>query len=56
MTTLMEAMQGMMERFNPAKAKGVSAVIQLNATGDGGGHTESLNNGSRRVTPLHCFW
>jgi putative sterol carrier protein len=33
----MEAMQGMMNRFNPAKAKGVNAVIQLNATGDGGG-------------------
>lgn len=37
MTTLMEAMQGMMARFNPAKAKGVNAVIQLNATGEGGG-------------------
>ena len=37
MTTLIEAMQGMLTRFNPAKARGVNAVIQLNATGDGGG-------------------
>lgn len=37
MTTLIEAMQGMLARFNPAKARGVNAVIQFNATGDGGG-------------------
>jgi putative sterol carrier protein len=37
MGTLPEALQDMMARFNPAKAKGVNAVIQLNATGDGGG-------------------
>ncbi len=37
MTTLQEALQEMLARFNPAKAKGVNAVIQLNATGDGGG-------------------
>ena len=37
MTTMAEALQSMMERFNPAKAKGVNAVIQLNATGDDGG-------------------
>ena len=37
MTTLPEALQDMIARFNPAKAKGINAVIQLNATGDGGG-------------------
>ena len=35
--TLAEALQGMIASFNPAKAKGVSAVVQLNATGEGGG-------------------
>jgi putative sterol carrier protein len=37
MTTLNEALDMMMARFNPAKAKGVNAVIQLNASGDNGG-------------------
>jgi putative sterol carrier protein len=37
MTTLTESLDMMMARFNPAKAKGVNAVIQLNATGDDGG-------------------
>jgi putative sterol carrier protein len=37
MTTLMETLQDMMSRFNPAKAKGVNAVVQLNATGEDGG-------------------
>jgi putative sterol carrier protein len=37
MTTLQEALDGMIARFNPAKAKGINAVIQLNASGDGGG-------------------
>jgi putative sterol carrier protein len=37
MTALMETMQDMVTRFNPAKAKGVNAVVQLSATGDGGG-------------------
>ena len=37
MTILQEALDGMMARFNPAKAKGINAVIQINATGDGGG-------------------
>ncbi|MCS7015640.1 MAG: SCP2 sterol-binding domain-containing protein [Gemmatales bacterium] len=35
--TLAEALQGMMNTFNPAKAKGVNAVVQLNASGEGGG-------------------
>ncbi len=37
MTTLKEALEVMLARFNPAKAKGINAVIQINATGDGGG-------------------
>ena len=32
------AMMEMAKSFNPNKAKGVSAVIQLNILGDGGGH------------------
>jgi len=36
--TVHEALQGMMADFNPAMAKGVNAVIQLNASGDGGGN------------------
>lgn len=35
--SLAETMQGMVANFNPAKAKGVNAVIQLNASGEGGG-------------------
>lgn len=35
--TLAEALQGMITSFNPAKAKGINAVVQLNATGEGGG-------------------
>ncbi|HEY3291676.1 MAG TPA: SCP2 sterol-binding domain-containing protein [Anaerolineae bacterium] len=37
MTTLQEALNDMMAKFKPAKAKGVNAVVQLNATGDDGG-------------------
>ena len=37
MTTLQEALDRMIARFNPAKAKGINAVIQLIATGDDGG-------------------
>jgi putative sterol carrier protein len=36
--TLLETIQDMINNFNPASAKGVNAVIQLNATGDGGGN------------------
>lgn len=36
-TELDGAMQQMAMEFNPAKAKGVNAVVQLNASGDGGG-------------------
>ena len=35
--TVLEALQGMVSDFNPASAKGVNAVVQLNASGDGGG-------------------
>ena len=35
--TLAEVMKGMVANFNPAKAKGVNAVVELNASGDGGG-------------------
>ena len=35
--TLDEVMQGMVTGFKPAKAKGVNAVVQLNASGEGGG-------------------
>jgi putative sterol carrier protein len=36
--TVLESLQGMATTFNPASAKGVNAVVQLNASGDGGGH------------------
>jgi putative sterol carrier protein len=38
MTTVLETLQGMKATFNPDTAKGVNAVIQLNASGDGGGN------------------
>ncbi|HQW35192.1 MAG TPA: SCP2 sterol-binding domain-containing protein [Thermoflexales bacterium] len=34
---LKAAIDQMSREFNPAKAKGVNAVVQLNATGEGGG-------------------
>ncbi|MBX7212485.1 MAG: SCP2 sterol-binding domain-containing protein [Thermoflexales bacterium] len=34
---VLEAMQAMTGRFDPAKARGVNAVVQINANGDGGG-------------------
>jgi putative sterol carrier protein len=37
MSELEQMMKGMTAAFNPAAAHGVEAVIQLNATGDGGG-------------------
>ena len=33
-----ESLQGMIGSFNPATAKGVNAVVQLNASGNGGGN------------------
>ena len=52
MTTLNEALDSMMTRFNPAKAKGVNAVIQLNATGEGGGdYYTTVADGKATLTP-----
>lgn len=34
---LIETLNAMVQSLDPAAAKGVNAVIQLNATGDGGG-------------------
>lgn len=52
MTTLIEALDDMIARFNPAKAKGVNAVIQLNATGDGGGeYYTTVTDGKATLTP-----
>jgi putative sterol carrier protein len=38
MTTVLDTLQGMASSFNPNTAKGVNAVIQLNASGEGGGN------------------
>ena len=35
--TVLESLQGMVSTFNPASAKGVNTVVQLNASGEGGG-------------------
>ena len=52
MTTLAEALDGMIARFNPAKAKGINAVIQLNATGDDGGqYYITVADGIATLTP-----
>jgi putative sterol carrier protein len=52
MTTLNEALDTMMASFNPAKAKGVNAVIQLNATGDDGGqYYTTVAEGKATLTP-----
>jgi len=49
--TLAESIQAMVANFNPALAKGVNAVIQLNATGDGGGsYALSIADGKLDVT------
>ncbi len=36
--TVQETLQGMVADFNPDTAKGVNALIQLNASGEGGGN------------------
>jgi putative sterol carrier protein len=49
--TLAESIQAMVANFNPALAKGINAVIQLNATGDGGGsYALSIADGKLEVT------
>lgn len=35
---VLEAMQAMTSRFNPAKARGVNATVLIKAAGDGGGN------------------
>ena len=35
--TVLEAMQSMTARFNPARARGVNATVQIKAAGEGGG-------------------
>ncbi|MCS7088830.1 MAG: SCP2 sterol-binding domain-containing protein [Thermoflexales bacterium] len=48
--TVLESLQQMMTRFNPALAKGVNAVIQLNASGEGGGnYVLSIREGEANV-------
>jgi putative sterol carrier protein len=36
-TAVYQTLQDMIAEFNPAQARGVNAVVQLNATGNGGG-------------------
>jgi putative sterol carrier protein len=48
---ILETLQAMVKNFDPAQAKGVNAVIQLNATGDGGGqYALSIADGKMDVT------
>lgn len=48
---ILETLQNMVKSFDPAQAKGVNAVIQLNATGDGGGqYALSIADGKMDVT------
>lgn len=35
--TVLEAMQAMTARFNPSRARGVNAIVQIKAAGEGGG-------------------
>ena len=44
---VLEAMQAMTSRFNPAKARGVNATVQIMAAGDGGGnYTVQIKDGA----------
>ncbi|MFN3704478.1 MAG: SCP2 sterol-binding domain-containing protein [Thermoflexales bacterium] len=36
--TVLETLRQMLQKFDPAAAKGVNAIVQLNATGEGGGN------------------
>jgi putative sterol carrier protein len=50
MTTVLDTLQGMATTFNPDTAKGVNAVIQMNASGDGGGnYNMNIANGALEV-------
>ncbi len=45
--TVLETLQGMVATFNPDTAKGVNAVVQVNASGEGGGnYSMHIANGS----------
>lgn len=48
--TLNEALEGMVRHFNPEAARGVNAVIQMNASGEGGGtHHIKIANGQAEL-------
>jgi putative sterol carrier protein len=48
---LLDTLHAMVQSLDPAAAKGVNAIIQLNATGDGGGqYAMSIADGKMDVT------
>ena len=48
---VLEAMQAMTSRFNPAKARGVNATVQIMAAGDGGGdYAVQIKDGAATLT------
>jgi putative sterol carrier protein len=48
---LLDTLHAMVQSLDPATAKGVNAIIQLNATGDGGGqYSMSIADGKMDVT------
>lgn len=48
---VLEAMQAMTSRFNPAKARGVNATVQIAAAGDGGGdYAVQIKDGAATLT------
>ena len=50
MTTVLDTLQGMVSTFNPDTAKGVNAVVQVNASGEGGGnYSMHIANGTMDV-------
>jgi putative sterol carrier protein len=50
MTTVLETLQGMATTFNPEMAKGMNAVVQVNASGEGGGnYSMHIANGALEV-------
>lgn len=64
---LKAAIDQMSREFNPAKAKGVNAVVQLNATGEGGGQyavaladeKANFTEGARKLyrsCPIPILW
>ena len=52
MTTVLDTLQGMVSTFNPDTAKGVNAVVQVNASGEGGGnYSMHIANGTMDESP-----